>query len=164
MDLRKLKKLIDLVEESGIAELEITEGEEKVRIAKHAAVAAPAAYVVPQGMPGLPAAAPVRRTPRSLDDDALDDDGLDPEETETETDEASTVTAPMVGIFWRGPTPAGAPCVDTGSPVKVGDLLCIIEAMKQSNEIRAERAGIVREILVDNGEAVQFGDPLFVIG
>lgn len=162
MDLRKLKKLIDLVEESGIAELEITEGEEKVRIAKHAAVAAPAAYVVPQGMPGIPAVAPARRAPKSLDDDALDDDGLGPEETET--DEETTVTAPMVGIFWRGPTPAGAPCVETGSPVKAGDLLCVIEAMKQSNEIRAERAGIVREILVENGEAVQFGDPLFVIG
>lgn len=162
MDLRKLKKLIDLVEESGIAELEITEGEEKVRIAKHATVAAPAAYVVPQGMPGIPVAAPARRAPQSLDDDALDDDGLDPEEPEA--DDEFTVAAPMVGIFWRGPTPTGLPFVDTGSPVKVGDLLCVIEAMKQSNEIRAERAGIVREILADNGEAVQFGDPLFVIG
>ncbi|HGG7917687.1 TPA: acetyl-CoA carboxylase biotin carboxyl carrier protein [Neisseria meningitidis] len=131
MDLRKLKKLIDLVEESGIAEIEVTEGEEKVRITRTIA-AAPVAASAP--------AAPAAR------------------------DLSEAQKSPMVGTFYRAPGPNAAPFVEVGQQVKAGDTLCIIEAMKLMNEIEAEKSGTVKEILVENGTPVEFGEPLFIIG
>jgi acetyl-CoA carboxylase biotin carboxyl carrier protein len=151
MDLRKLKKLIDLVQESGISELEVTEGEEKVRIAKHyGGVAAPMQqYMVPAPMPaagGAPAASSV-----NLDD-------------EDDMPEGHVVKSPMVGTFYRSPSPGADAFVQVGQTVKQGETLCIIEAMKLLNEIEADASGVVKAILVDNGEPVEFGEPLFVIG
>lgn len=151
MDLRKLKKLIDLVQESGISELEVTEGEEKVRIAKHyGAVAAPMQhYAVPTAMPmagGMP-------TTSSVD---LDD--------EDDLPEGHVVKSPMVGTFYRASSPGADPFVQVGSAVKKGDTLCIVEAMKLLNEIESDADGVVKAILLDNGEPVEFGEPLFVIG
>ena len=151
MDLRKLKKLIDLVEESGITELEVTEGEEKVRIVKQAAIAVPQTYTIPPGV--LPAAAPAPREKSSVFDDDLDDEP-----------EGETVKSPMVGTFYRAASPNSDPFVEVGSTVKVGDRLCIIEAMKLLNEIESEYAGTVKAILVDNGQPVEYGEPLFIVG
>jgi acetyl-CoA carboxylase biotin carboxyl carrier protein len=146
MDLRKLKTLIDLVAESGIAELEVTEGEDKVRIVKsgaHVPVAA-AAVPLPQGSPS-PASAPASTTPAA------------------EEPTGHPVKSPMVGTFYRGPGPGAKPFVEVGQAVKPGDTLCIIEAMKLLNEIEAEVAGTIKEILVENGQAVEYGQVLFVI-
>ncbi len=146
MDLRKLKKLIDLVEESGITELEITEGEEKVRIVK-------------QPQTGAPVTWPAARKPRSpvidLDDDDEDHDDEQPAE--------KIIKATLVGTFYRSETPSTAPFVDIGSRVRAGDTLAGIEAMKQFYEIKADCAGTVKAILVDNGQAVEFGTPLLII-
>lgn len=155
MDLRKLKKLIDLVEESGIAELEVTEGEEKVRIVKHTAMAAPQTYMIPQGAPAMMPAAP-REKSSSFDDDDLDDEADEPE--------GEVVKSPMVGTFYRAPSPESDPFVEVGSTVKAGDTLCIVEAMKLLNEIEADFAGTVKAILVENGQPVEYGEPLFIIG
>jgi acetyl-CoA carboxylase biotin carboxyl carrier protein len=150
MDLRKLKKLIDLVQESGISELEVTEGEEKVRIAKNygAVAAAPQQYyAAPPQMPqGAPAASSV-----SLDD-------------EDELPEGHIVKSPMVGTFYRSPSPGAEAFVQIGQTVKQGETLCIIEAMKLLNEIESDASGVVKAILVENGEPVEFGEPLYVIG
>ncbi len=150
MDLRKLKKLIDLVQESGISELEVTEGEEKVRIAKH--VAAPVQYAhnyaIPAAMP-VSQAAPVGTSSVDLDDDIP---------------EGHVVKAPMVGTFYRSPSPGAEAFVQVGQTVKEGDTLCIIEAMKLLNEIEADASGVVKAILVENGQPVEYGEPLFVIG
>ncbi|EJU64912.1 TPA: acetyl-CoA carboxylase biotin carboxyl carrier protein [Neisseria meningitidis] len=141
MDLRKLKKLIDLVEESGIAEIEVTEGEEKVRITRTIAAAPVYAAPVPAAAPAVtPAAAPAAR------------------------DLSDAQKSPMVGTFYRAPGPNAAPFVEVGQQVKAGDTLCIIEAMKLMNEIEAEKSGTVKEILVENGTPVEFGEPLFIIG
>jgi acetyl-CoA carboxylase biotin carboxyl carrier protein len=149
MDLRKLKKLIDLVQESGISELEVTEGEERVRIAKHyGAVAAPVQqYAIPAAMP--PAAAGASAV-------CLDDDDDLPE--------GHVVKSPMVGTFYRSSSPGAEAFVEVGQAVKEGDTLCIIEAMKLLNEIEADATGVIKAILLDNGEPVEFGEPLFVIG
>ncbi len=150
MDLRKLKKLIDLVQESGISELEVTEGEEKVRIAKFApAGAAPVQhYQIPMAAPqGSPAA------PGSVD---LDD--------EDDMPEGHVVKSPMVGTFYRSPSPGANAFVEVGQAVKEGDTLCIIEAMKLLNEIEADASGVIKAILVENGQPVEFGEPLFIIG
>ena len=136
MDLRKLKKLIDLVEESGIAEIEVTEGEEKVRITRTTAAAAPV-YAAPAA--AAPAAAPAAR------------------------DLSNAQKSPMVGTFYRAPGPNAAAFVEVGQQVKAGDTLCIIEAMKLMNEIEAEKSGVVKEILVENGTPVEYGEPLFII-
>jgi acetyl-CoA carboxylase biotin carboxyl carrier protein len=150
MDLRKLKKLIDLVQESGISELEVTEGEEKVRIAKHfAAPAGQATYMMPSAAP-MPMAAPAAGT-SSVD---LDDD----------EPEGHAVKAPMVGTFYRSSSPGAEPFVEVGQTVKEGDTLCIIEAMKLLNEIEADASGTIKAILVENGQPVEFGEPLFIIG
>lgn len=150
MDLRKLKKLIDLVQESGISELEVTEGEEKVRIAKHygTVAAAPQQYYAapPQMVPGAPAASTV-----NLDD-------------EDELPEGHIVKSPMVGTFYRSPSPGAEAFVQIGQSVKQGETLCIIEAMKLLNEIEADASGVIKAILVENGEPVEFGEPLYVIG
>ncbi len=146
MDLRKLKTLIDLVAESGIAEIEVTEGEDKVRIVKHplAPAAMPAAPVLLAAAPP-PAAAPAAPPPAP------------------EPPSGHVVKSPMVGTFYRSPGPDAKPFVEIGQAVKQGDTLCIIEAMKLLNEIETEVSGSVREILVENGQAVEYGQPLFVI-
>ncbi len=148
MDLRKLKTLIDLVQNSGISELEISEGEEKIRIAKHFAPAAQTTVMM-----AAPAAAPVHAAPVAAAPAA--GNGLP---------EGHVVTAPMVGTFYRSGSPGAAAFVDVGSSVKEGDTLCILEAMKLMNEIEADVAGTVKAILVENGQPVEFGQPLFVIG
>lgn len=149
MDLRKLKKLIDLVQESGISELEVTEGEEKVRIAKHAA-AAPATYYAqaPAAAPAV-AAAPAAAAPAAASPSALP--------------EGHIVKSPMVGTFYRASAPGAKPLVEVGQTVAEGDRLCIIEAMKLMNEIEADASGVIKAILVENGEPVEYGQPLFVI-
>ncbi|HGO6586600.1 TPA: acetyl-CoA carboxylase biotin carboxyl carrier protein [Neisseria gonorrhoeae] len=153
MDLRKLKKLIDLVEESGIAEIEVTEGEEKVRITRTIAAAAAPVYAapVPAAAPAVtPAAAPVAASA--------------PAAAPAARDLSDAQKSPMVGTFYRAPGPNAAAFVEVGQQVKAGDTLCIIEAMKLMNEIEAEKSGTVKEILVKNGTPVEFGEPLFIIG
>ena len=149
MDLRKLKKLIDLVEESGIAELEITEGEEKVRITHHTAgqnVVYASSPMQPMMMaPSAPAAVPVTPAP--------------PAEPE-----GHAVKSPMVGTFYRSPSPGSNVFVEVGQSVNPGDTLCIIEAMKLLNEIEADHGGVIKAILVENGQPVEYGEPLFIIG
>jgi len=147
MDLRKLKTLIDLVAESGIAELEITEGEGKVRIVKFSQATQPVAPVqeAAQVAAVAPAAAP--QAPAAPAAPA-----------------GHAVKAPMVGTFYRAPNPGASPFVEVGQSVKEGDALCIIEAMKLLNEIEADKTGVIKEILVENGEPVEYGQPLFVIG
>ncbi|HVG05390.1 MAG TPA: acetyl-CoA carboxylase biotin carboxyl carrier protein [Burkholderiaceae bacterium] len=146
MDLRKLKTLIDLVADSGIAELEVTEGEDRVRIAKFGpapvapvaatTVAAPAAHsVAANGTTALPLSEP----------------------------EGHVVKSPMVGTFYRSPSPGAASFIELGQTVKPGDTLCIIEAMKLLNEIEAEIGGTIKQILVENGQPVEYGQPLFII-
>ena len=150
MDLRKLKKLIDLVQESGIAELEITEGEEKVKIVKGGGVSLTAAA------PPIPVAAPAPAPagPRPA-----------PASTETEpSQEGHVVKAPMVGTFYRSPSPDAKVFVEVGQAIKEGDTICIIEAMKLMNEIDADAAGTVKAILVENGQPVEYGQPLFILG
>ncbi|MDU1346620.1 MULTISPECIES: acetyl-CoA carboxylase biotin carboxyl carrier protein [Eikenella] len=152
MDLRKLKKLIDLVEESGIAEIEVTEGEEKVRITRSLAApqpvyaAAPAVAAAPA--PAAAAAAPVAAAGAPA---------------APARDLSKAQTSPMVGTFYRAPGPNAPVFVEVGQSVNAGDTLCIIEAMKLMNEIEAERSGVVKEILVENGQPVEFGEPLFII-
>ena len=152
MDLRKLKTLIDLVQNSGISELEISEGEEKIRIAKH--IAAPTTTMV--SMP-MPAAASMPQ-PAGATSPAP---SFAPE-TAAEI-EGHQMTAPMVGTFYRSGSPGAAAFVEVGQTVKAGDTLCIIEAMKLMNEIEADASGVVKAILVENGQAVEFGQPLFII-
>jgi acetyl-CoA carboxylase biotin carboxyl carrier protein len=146
MDLRKLKKLIDLVQESGIAELEITEGEEKVKIVKGGAVIAMAAPV------HAPPLAELRAAP------AL----AAPAEAEP-AQEGHVVKAPMVGTFYRSPSPDAKVFVEVGQAVKEGETICIIEAMKLMNEIEADASGSVKAILVENGQPVEYGQPLFIL-
>lgn len=150
MDLRKLKKLIDLVEESGITELEVTEGEERVRIAKHAATAPQQTCTVPQ-----PATVAVPITSATADVAAVDK-ALD-------FPEGHAIKSPMVGTFYRSASPDSDPFVEVGSIVKSGDTLCIVEAMKLLNEIESDCAGTVKAILVENGQPVEYGEPLFIV-
>jgi acetyl-CoA carboxylase biotin carboxyl carrier protein len=154
MDIRKIKKLIELLEESGLAEIEITEGEESVRIARatqgspmvthYAAAPAPAAAAMP-----APAAAPAQSAAVAQPAPAPRDENL--------------VTAPMVGTFYASPAPGAKSFVEVGQEVRVGQVLCIIEAMKMMNQIESERAGRVVAVLAKNGEPVEFGQPLFAI-
>jgi acetyl-CoA carboxylase biotin carboxyl carrier protein len=147
MDLRKLKTLIDLVSESGISELEVTEPEGKVRIVKTAPqatmIAAPAMAAPVMSAPPLAAAAPA---------------------AVPEPPKGHVVKSPMVGTFYRSPSPGAKAFVEIGQQVKAGDTLCIIEAMKLLNEIESDAAGEVKEVLVENGQAVEYGQPLFLIG
>ena len=150
MDLRKLKKLIDLVEASGIAELEITEGEEKVRIAKSIAGAPVMMSHAPQQFQAqLPAAAPPLPAAAAPAEDALPD--------------GHVVRSPMVGTFYRAPAPGAKNFAEVGQTVNAGDTVCIIEAMKLLNEIEADQGGVIKAILVENGQPVEYGEPLFVI-
>ena len=155
MDLRKLKKLIDLVEESGIAELELTEGEEKVKISRQLmSQSAPMTHYIqaPQQI------APQAQTPAPSD--------AAPSETKpvAEKIDGHAVNSPMVGTFYRSPSPDAKAFVDVGSKVNKGDTLCIIEAMKLLNEIEADASGTIKKILVENGQPVEYGETLFIIG
>jgi len=151
MDLRKLKKLIDLVQESGIAELEITEGEEKVKIVKGgeatvtpvAPAAAPPAAAPAAGAAAAPAAAAAA--------------------AEEPAQPGHVLKAPMVGTFYRSPSPEAKPFVEVGQNVKAGETVCIIEAMKLMNEIEADATGMIKAILVESGQPVEYGQPLFII-
>jgi acetyl-CoA carboxylase biotin carboxyl carrier protein len=147
MDLRKLKTLIELVESSGIAELEISEGEERVRIVRSGA-AVPHVYAAPQQMATL---AP-----------ELADAPVEP--AEPAMPDGHVVKSPMVGSFYRSPSPGAKPFVEVGQSVSAGDTLCIIEAMKLLNEIEADQSGVINAILVESGQPVEYGQPLFVIG
>jgi acetyl-CoA carboxylase biotin carboxyl carrier protein len=148
MDIRKVKKLIELLEESGISELEISEGEESVRISRHPRMAmqVPMAGAMP-----MAAAAPAPATPATAagEHKPRDDD--------------STVTSPMVGTYYSASAPGSKPFVELGNEIKVGQILCIIEAMKMMNQIESDKAGRVTAILAKNGEPVEFGQPLFII-
>ena len=150
MDLRKLKKLIDLVQESGISELEVTEGEEKVRIAKQH-TAAPVAHPVY-------AAAPVAHAAPAAAAAAT------PEASAPDLPTGHVVKSPMVGTFYRASSPEANAFVQVGDSVKEGQTLCIVEAMKLLNEIESDASGVIKAILVENGQPVEFGEPLFVIG
>ncbi len=150
MDIRKVKKLIELLEESDVAEIEIHEGEESVRISRYSAM--PAAMAMPAMMPqasaAAPAAAPAAAAPAP--------------ESEPEI-AGHAVRSPMVGTFYRSPSPGSKPFVEVGQQVSAGDTLCIIEAMKILNQIESDKAGTVKKILVDNGEPVEYNEPLFII-
>lgn len=150
MDLRKLKKLIDLVQESGIGELEITEGEEKVRISRTGVVAQSAA----------PATAPPPATAQA----AASASAAAEQEAAPALPEGHVLKSPMVGTFYRSATPGGPPFVEAGQTIAEGDTLCIIEAMKLLNEIEADKGGVIKAILVENGQPVEYGEPLFIIG
>ena len=152
MDIRKVKKLIELLDESGIAEIEITEGEESVRISRYAAgtpVAAP------------PAPAPVAAAPAAAPPAAATEQAAAPAEAPEE--DGYEVTAPMVGTYYAASSPGAAPYVQVGDRVNEGDTLCIIEAMKMMNQIEADVSGVIKSIRIQNGEPVEFGQVLFVI-
>jgi acetyl-CoA carboxylase biotin carboxyl carrier protein len=151
MDLRKLKKLIDLVEESGIAELEITEGEEKVRISRGGAHAVAGTQMVTQAVTAAPA--PVVVPPPVATEPAV-----------PAQPEGHLLKSPMVGTFYRSPSPGAKSFVEVGQSVSEGETVCIIEAMKLLNEIEADRSGVIKAILVENGQPVEYGHPLIVIG
>ena len=150
MDIRKVKKLIELLEESGIAELEINEGEESVRISRFSSVAAPS-QVSYAPAPAAPAPAPVAAAPAG-----------EPAEEE-EMPSGHVVVSPMVGTFYSAPSPGSKPFVNVGDSVSEGDTVCIVEAMKILNQIEADASGIVKAILVDNAQPVEYGQPLMII-
>lgn len=153
MDLRKLKTLIDLVSESNVSELEITEAEGKVRIVKSAPVAA--AAPVTYSMAPAPVAPPVVPTVEALP--------VTPAAAAPAAAVGHTVKSPMVGTFYRASSPGAKPFVEVGDTIKEGETICIVEAMKILNEIEADKSGTVTQILVDNGQAVEYGQPLYVI-
>lgn len=148
MDLRKIKTLIDLVQQSGIAELEITEGEERVRISR-AGSAPVAPAVAPIAIPA-PAAAPAAAPVTEAAGEAVA--------------EGDVLKSPMVGTFYRASAPGAKPFVELGQSVKAGETVCIVEAMKLLNEIEADRDGVIKAVLVENGQPVEYGQPLFIIG
>lgn len=151
MDIRKIKKLIELLEESDLAELEIHEGEESVRLARTTQALAPIHYTSAAAAPvGAPAA--VTPAPQAISDP--------PAQAAVN---GHSVLSPMVGVFYRSASPEAAPFIDVGSQVNVGDTICIIEAMKMMNQIEADKSGRVKAILIDNGEAVEFDQPLIII-
>lgn len=154
MDIRKIKKLIELLEESNVEELEIKEGEESVRIsrgAKHALVQS-----IPSPVQAPVAAPPVAAAPNSTA-------AAPAAPTETTSTDGHSVKSPMVGTFYRAPSPSSPPFVEVGQSVKAGDPICIIEAMKMMNQIEADKSGVVEAILIDDGEPVEFDQPLVVI-
>jgi len=159
MDLRKLKKLIELVEESSIAELEITEGEEKVRISKSGSAVQNYAFMPPAMHPVMSSAQQQMPTPASEADKVSEVTVSD----KNSIPDGHVVKSPMVGTFYRAASPGASAFVEIGQRVNVGDTLCIIEAMKLLNEIEADKAGIIKAILLENGQPVEYGEPLFVI-
>ncbi len=151
MDLRKIKTLIDLVQQSGISELEITEGEERVRISRGTAAsvpAVPAAPAVTVAPAAVPAAAPAAASAPEAEP----------------VPEGHVIRSPMVGTFYRSSAPGAKVFVEIGQAVKAGETLCIIEAMKLLNEIEADQDGVVKAVLVENGQPVEYGEPLFILG
>ncbi|MFQ1014249.1 acetyl-CoA carboxylase biotin carboxyl carrier protein [Avibacterium paragallinarum] len=151
MDIRKIKKLIELVEESGIMELEISEGEESVRINR----GSPATTAVQCTLPSAPVAQPASPAPAQPATPAVEAPAVEVS--------GHQVRSPMVGTFYRSPSPEAKPFVEVGQTVKVGDALCIVEAMKMMNRIEADKAGVVKAILINDGEPVEFDEPLIVI-
>jgi len=157
VDLRKVKTLIDLVQQSGIAELEITEGEEKVRISRGTGASqqmAPVTYVAAPPPAAGPAAVPA----------AAGAPGAPAESEAAAAPEGHVIRSPMVGTFYRSSAPGAKAFVDVGQSVKAGETICIIEAMKLLNEIEADQDGTVKAILVENGQPVEYGEPLFILG
>lgn len=154
MDIRKIKKLIELVEESGIAELEISEGEESVRISR---------AMMPQAMPVMQQAYPAPMIPQPQMPAVTQTQPVTTAAPVTEEISGHIVRSPMVGTFYRTPNPDAKPFVDIGHSVSVGDTLCIVEAMKMMNQIEADKAGVIKAILAENGQPVEFDEPLFVI-
>ena len=150
MDIRKIKKLIELVEESGINELEISEGEESVRISRGAVAAAPVIHSAPA--PAPVSAAPVAAAPASA-----------PAPTSAPAASGHTVRSPMVGTFYSSASPDAPAFTEVGKHVNAGDTLCIIEAMKMMNQIEADKSGVIKEILAQNEDAIEFDQPLFII-
>lgn len=155
MDIRKIKKLIELVEESGITELEVQEEEGTVRISRAAPAIAPAAvqYAAAPAVAPAPVAAPAQPAPAAAPSAPAASDELS----------GHVVRSPMVGTFYRSPSPEAKAFVEVGQSVKVGDALCIVEAMKMMNRIEADKAGVVKAILINDGDAVEFDEPLIVI-
>ncbi|MGA2343514.1 MAG: acetyl-CoA carboxylase biotin carboxyl carrier protein [Steroidobacteraceae bacterium] len=151
MDIRKVKKLIELLEESGISELEISEGEESVRISRHPRMAMPAPASAPANQAAAAAPAPAAKLPATAAG-----------EHKPRNDD-QTITSPMVGTYYSASAPGAKPFVDIGMEIKVGQILCIIEAMKMMNQIESDKAGRITAILAKNGEPVEFGQPLFII-
>lgn len=147
MDIRKVKKLIELLDESGVAEIEIHEGEESVRISRYSQNAAPVAAAAPVAI-AAPAAAPVVAAAAAAEPDEIS---------------GHKVTSPMVGTFYAAASPGSKAFVEVGQSVSAGDTICIIEAMKLLNQIEADKAGVVKAILVENGQPVEYGEPLIVI-
>jgi len=159
MDIRKVKKLIEMLEESSLAEIEIREGEEAIRISRASSVGG-GATVVSSAVPVTHHAAPATSPAQAAAPPAA------PAAAQSQPPAAPTghaVTSPMVGTFYRSPSPGAQAFVDIGNEVKVGDVLCIIEAMKMMNQIESDKAGVVKAILKENGQPVEFGEPLFVI-
>lgn len=148
MDIRKVKKLIELLDDSGVAEIEIHEGEESVRISRYSQHAPPVVAAAPAAMPEVAAAAVPQSAP--------------PKEAAKEI-QGHLVKSPMVGTFYAAPSPGSKAFVSIGQQVQVGDTLCIVEAMKLLNQIEADKAGIIKAILVENGQPVEYGQPLFAI-
>ena len=156
MDIRKIKKLIELLEESGIAEIEIKEGEEALRISRMPTGAAVAHHQIPQ-MASLPLAAPLAVPPKAAVPTAAEAAVAKAKANE------HVITAPMVGTFYGAPSPGAKPFIEIGDEIKVGQVLCIIEAMKMMNQIESDKAGRVTSIMARNGDPVEFGQPLFVV-
>ena len=153
MDIRKVKKLIELLEESGISELEINEGEESVRISKHpTGTAAPVSYMPAPAPAPAPAAAPAAAAEAPAEESGGDN-----------VPSGHAVTSPMVGTYYSAPSPGAKPFVSVGDSVNEGDTICIIEAMKILNQIEADASGTVKAVLVDNAQPVEFGQPLIII-
>lgn len=149
MDIRKVKKLIELIEESDVAEIEIHEGEESVRISRASSSVAPTmAFAAPQAPAAAPAAAPVPQE--------------QPQEAAPELS-GHQILSPMVGTFYRAPTPTSKHFVEVGQHVSVGETLCIIEAMKILNQIESDKSGVITQILVENGQPVEYNEPLFIV-
>jgi acetyl-CoA carboxylase biotin carboxyl carrier protein len=153
MDIRKIKKLIEIIEESDVAEIEISEGEESVRISRYTSKGLPAAAAPVYAAPAPVAApAPLTQTPAAPDTDASDS-----------IPSGHAVKSPMVGTFYRAASPSAPPFVEVGHKVKEGDTLCIIEAMKILNQIESDKSGVIKQILVENAEPVEYNQPLFII-
>ncbi len=150
MDIRKIKKLIEIIEESDVAEIEISEGEESVRISRYTSHAAPA----PIYAAAPPVSAPAQAPQPGITSDTSND---------TPTPSGHAVKSPMVGTFYRAASPSAPPFVEVGHKVKEGDTLCIIEAMKILNQIEADKSGVIKQILVENAEPVEYNQPLFII-
>ena len=145
MDIRKIKKLIEIIEESDIAEIEITEGEESVRINRYSSHAAPVAYAAAPAPVAIAATAPAASEPVAIEPSG------------------HAVKSPMVGTFYRSASPGSAPFIEVGQSVKEGDTLCIIEAMKILNQIEADKTGVIKQILIEDAQAVEYDQALFII-